>query len=232
MTSNPPAASESLTEPQEQSQAAPDKSRGPSVQSVLERLFELYPHLFGAEFRPLKLGIFQELLAAHPDVFQRESLKAALGVHTRSARYLQSVAAGTMRHDLQGAAVENVAPEHVYFAVLELFRRRQARVKGDLRPAVRLQLMAAFEASGLSRQDYLARVQSNATPVHPLLEEAFAERDQALARQEALLRAFDGSGKGVAEFVDMYGVDERVLRAALERRDAPVDVTAPAVAPD
>ena len=222
MTSNPPETSEPSIESQAQSQAAPDKGRGPSVQTVLERLFELYPHLFGAEFLPLKLGIFQELLAAHPDLFQREPLKAALGVHTRSARYLQSVAAGTMRHDLQGAAVENVAPEHVYFAVLELFRRRQGRVKGDLRPAVRSQLMAAFEASGLSRQDYLARVQSNATPLHPLLEEAFAERDQALAKQEALLRTFDASGKSVEEFADMYGVDARELRTALSRsgRDA------------
>ena len=217
MNSNPTAAVEASTEPQAHIPAAPDKARGPSVQNVLERLFELYPHLFGAEFLPLKLGIFQELLAAHPEQFQRESLKAALGVHTRSSRYLQSVAAGNMRHDLQGAAVENVAPEHVHFAVLELFRRRQGRVKADLRPSVRAQLMAAFEASGLSRQDYLARVQSNATPVHPLLEEAFAERDLALAKQEALLRAFDASGRGVEEFADMYGMDPRELRAALER---------------
>ncbi|MBI3532410.1 MAG: prop effector, partial [Burkholderiales bacterium] len=80
-----------------------------SVQPVLEKLFELYPHLFGAEFLPLKLGIFQELLARHPDQFKRDSLKAALGVHTRSTRYLQSVAAGKQRHDLDGAAVEPVA---------------------------------------------------------------------------------------------------------------------------
>ena len=59
-----------------------------SIQSVLEKLFELYPHLFGAEFLPLKLGIFQELLASHPEQFERAALKAALGTHTRSTRYL------------------------------------------------------------------------------------------------------------------------------------------------
>ena len=80
-------------------------ARRPSVLPVLEKLFELYPQLFGAEFLPLKLGIFQELLAKHPEQLERTSLKAALGVHTRSTRYLQCVAAGKARLDLQGAIV-------------------------------------------------------------------------------------------------------------------------------
>ena len=190
---------------------APKKVRSQPVQPVLEKLFELYPHLFGHEFVPLKLGIFQELLAAHPAHFERAALKVALGVHTRSARYLQSVAAGKRRHDLQGVAGEPVAPEHVYLAMLELFRRRQGRSAEDLRPKFRLQLIAAFEASGLSRQDYLARVQANNAEANTLLEEALAEREQKLAKQEALRRAFESSGKTLAEFAEMYGLDPRTL---------------------
>lgn len=189
----------------------------PSAQPVLEKLFELYPHLFGAEFLPLKRGIFQELLASHPEHFERDALKAALSVHTRSTRYLQSVAAGKQRHDLQGAAVEDVAPEHVYLTLLELFRRRQRRAKEDLRPKFRAQLMAAFEASGLARQDYRARVQTNDAQATALLEEAFAEYDSKLAKQEALCRAFDGSGKTMEEFADMYGLTRRDLVTALEQ---------------
>ena len=86
------------------------RAERPDVQPVLEKLFELYPHLFGATFLPLKLGIFQELVAAHPQELPKEGLKAALGVHTRSARYLQCVAAGNPRHDLAGQPVEPVAP--------------------------------------------------------------------------------------------------------------------------
>src|SRR5450830_1204865 len=103
-----------VPEPANDQSGRPDRSR--SVQPVLEKLFELYPHLFGLKFLPLKLGIFQELLATHPEHFERASLKVALGFHTRSTRYLQSVAAGSQRHDLQGVAVEDVAPEHVYLA--------------------------------------------------------------------------------------------------------------------
>src|SRR5450830_600753 len=185
------------------------------VQPVLEKLFELYPHLFGAEFLPLKLGIFQELLATHPDLFERETLKAALGLLTRSGRYLHSVAVGNQRHDLQGVAVEDVSPEHIYLAMLELFRRRQARSPEDLRPKFRTQLITAFQASGLTRQDYLARVQTSNVDANTLLEEALADHEQKQAKQEALLRAFQSSGKTPAEFADMYGMDPRDVTRAL-----------------
>ena len=193
----------------------PDRSQ--SIQPVLEKLFELYPHLFGPKFLPLKLGIFQELLASHPEHFARDSLKAALGVHTRSTRYLQSVAAGNKRYDLQGVALESVAPEHVYLALLELFRRRQGRSSEDLAPKFRAQLIAAFEASGLTRQEYLLRVQTNNAEATTLLEEALAEHDQKRAKQEALVRAFEGSGKTLEEFAEMYGLDTRDVITALDR---------------
>ena len=222
MTGTPLNTPEDTVTPSAPNAQAPDPPpagvRAPSVQSVLEKLFGFYPHLFGVRFLPLKLGIFQELLARHPDDFQRDTLKAALGVHTRSTRYLQSVAASNQRHDLSGAAVEDVAPEHVCMALLELFRRRQPRSKEDLRPRLRTQLMTVFETSGLTRQDYLTRLQTRDADAITLLEQAFAERDQRIAKQEALLRAFDASSKTVAEFCDMYGMDAKDVDAALARR--------------
>lgn len=210
-----PAPVADATQPQEQARK-PDRAQ--SALPVLEKLFELYPHLFGAEFLPLKLGIFQELLAKHPEQFQRDTLKAALGTHTRSTRYLQSVAARKQRHDLEGAAVDDLAPEHIYLALLELFRRRQGRSREDLRPKLRKQLMSAFEASGLTRQDYLARAQTSDLQANAFLEEVLTECDQKLARQEALLRAFDASGKSVEEFADMYGMTLRDVKSAIEHR--------------
>lgn len=178
-----------------------------SVQPVLEKLYELYPKLFGAEFLPLKLGIFQDLLQRHPEHFERAQLKAALAVHTRSTRYLTSIADGKARYSLEGVAVESLAPEHIYQALLEVFRRRQARSPEDLRPRLRRRLMRAFEASGLSRQDYRARVQSSDPEASTQLEEALAESDQRLARREALRNAFNSSGKTLADFANMYGLD-------------------------
>ena len=215
MTSTPPDAPIQTSEPSPPTDSPSKAVVQKSIQSVLEKLFDLYPHLFGAEFLPLKLGVFQELLASHPEQFERAALKAALGIHTRSTRYLQSVAAGKKRHDLQGNAVDDVAPEHVYLSMLELFRRRQARAREDLRPKFRAQLIQAFEASGLSRQDYQARVQTSDEAATALLEEALAEHAEKAARIEALLSAFEGSGKTRQEFADMYGINPHDLDVAI-----------------
>ena len=186
------------------------------VQPVLQKLFELYPHLFGNKFLPLKLGAYQDLIAAHPDVFQKDSLKAALGFHARSTRYLQCVVSGNKRHDLQGNPGEDVAPEHVYVSLLQLFSRRQSKSKVDLRSEFRAQLVKAFEASGLSRQEYQLRVQTNEAEATLLLEEALTEYDAKFAKQTALKRAFESSGKKAAEFAEMYGLEladvEKMLR--------------------
>ena len=97
--------------------------------------------LFGEQPRPLKRGIYADLLAARPEGLDAEGLKAALALHTRSTRYLSSVAAGQARHDLAGQAVEDMAPEHVLHALLEVHRRRQGRSQEDLRPKLRQRII-------------------------------------------------------------------------------------------
>jgi sRNA-binding protein len=209
------STSEETQDPVKVGGSAKPKRQFESVQPVLEKLFELYPKLFGERFLPLKLGVFQELLAAHPEAFSRDSLKAALGVHTRSTRYLQSVAGGNPRCDLQGQVVEDVAPEHVFLSIVELFRRRQGRTQEDLRPKLRNQLKAAYARSGLSRQDYLARMGEPDETIGAVLDEALAEADQQRARSAALAKAFETSGKSLPEFADMLGMDLREVKAVL-----------------
>jgi sRNA-binding protein len=187
------------------------------VHPALQRLFELYPKLFGPRFVPLKLGVYQDLLALHPDEFKKEDLKAALGLHARSTRYLEAVAAGIPRHDLNGAPVAPVAPEHVHHAILEVFKRRQARSGDDLRPWLRERLAAAIEASGLAREDYALAVRGGDQTSDAALAEAFAEVGARAAKREALRRAFDASGKSVAEFAEMYGMEPDDVERALQR---------------
>jgi ProP effector len=204
--------------PQSQDAKGPKATPRPrKVNPVLERLFELYPKMFGARFLPLKLGVFQDLLALHPDEFKKEDLKIALGLHARSTRYLEAVAAGEKRHDLNGVPVEDVAPEHVHHAILEVFRRRQARTADDLRPPLRARLIEAIEASGLSREEYMLVVRSNDEVSNAVLDEAFAELGARTAKREALLRAFEASGRSVAEFAEMYGMDPAEVGRTLER---------------
>jgi sRNA-binding protein len=201
--------------PQRNPRRAPQK-RDASL-PVLEKLAELYPHLFGAVFLPLKRGIFQDLLAAHPEVFETESLKAALSTHTRSTRYLNSVASGMQRHDLQGQAVEAMAPEHIHHALVEVFRRRQNRTQEDLQPRLLDRMLQAWEESGLSPQDYAERVRTRDATASELLDACMALASERSAKGEALLRAFTASGKTVEEFADMYGMDPEHTAQMLER---------------
>ena len=234
------APAETTTPPQRQGRQggrgrAPAKpqnqARAPrTVHPVLQQLFALYPKMFGAQFLPLKLGVYQDLLALHPEVFKREELKVALGLHARSTRYLESVASGLQRHDLNGEPVEPVSPEHVHHAIMEVFRRRQARSNQDLRPYARAQLIEAIEASGLSREDYLLSIRQQDDVSTALLDDAFAELAEQAAKRDALRRMFEASGKTVAEFADMYGMDPDEVARTLERSrvaQAAQTVTAP-----
>ena len=210
------SADESMTDvaPSEVKQ----KQQGPrAVHPVLEKLFELHPNLFGAKFLPLKLGIFHDLLARHPDVFKKDELKLAMGQHARSTRYLECVAAGLARHDLDGAAVEPVAPEHVHHAILEVFRRRQARSKDDLRPRLTHLFKQAIENSGLALDDYAALVRAQDDTTNALLDDAMTELKAEAAKREALMTTFTASGKTEAEFADMYGMDLKLVSSVLGR---------------
>ena len=217
MTETPVTATDTAVSDEEakQKQHAPRQAR--EVNPALEKLFELHPQLFGARFLPLKLGIFHDLLARHPDAFKKDELKLAMGQHARSTRYLECVAAGLARHDLDGAPVESVAPEHVHHAILEVFRRRQARSKDDLRPRLTMLLKQAIENSGLALDGYadLVRVQDDAT--NALLDEALTEMKMEAAKREALMVTFTASGKAEAEFADMYGMDLKLVSSVLAR---------------
>lgn len=177
------------------------------VHPLLQKLFELYPRLFGARFLPLKLGVFEDLVAAHPQALPAAELKVALGLHTRSTRYIEAVASGVARHDLQARPVEPVAPEHVHHAILELYKRRSRNAPERARQQAVEQLAAAIEASGLGREAYRERFTSLDDDLQSLLEDALSIAAQKGARREALQNAFKASGKTVVEFAEMYGLD-------------------------
>lgn len=204
--------------PQQQAKQQPKQQPGRPQRAphpVLERLFALYPKLFGARFFPLKLGVFQELMARHPEVFEKEELKTALGLHTRSTRYLETVAAGEMRHDLEGQPVEPVAPEHVHHAIFEVFRRRQQRNPEDLRPKLVARLVQAIESSGLSREAYELAVRTPDEAAQAVLDEAFSVLAERGAKREALRRAFEASGQTQEAFAEMYGMELKEVRRLL-----------------
>ena len=185
------------------------------VHPILEQLAALHPQLFGARFLPLKLGTYQDLMERHPGVFEAADLKEALGQHARSTRYLDCIARGLPRHDLEGQPVSELATDHVHHAVMELFRRRQARATEDVQPAMRARLRELFVASGLDRAGYAAAAKINIDVLSAMLDEADLDQAGEIARREALTRAFEASGMAIETFADSYGMQLDVVRKTL-----------------
>jgi hypothetical protein len=75
----------------------------------------------------------------------------------------------------------------------------------------------AFEASGLTREDYAERVRGRDEQANALLDEALQEAAARAAKDEALLRAFEASGQSPEAFADMYGLPVRQAGQTLER---------------
>ncbi|HEY4663423.1 MAG TPA: ProQ/FINO family protein [Comamonas sp.] len=188
------------------------------VHPVLAQLAQLHPVLFGETVLPLKRGIFQDLLAAHGDALDKAGLKVALSIHTRSTRYLNAVASGAARHDLQGNVVEAMAPEHVFHALVEVFKRKKPRDGEDLQAKLRRRMAIAFMASGMRREAYLEVVQVRDEATQALLDAALTEVAEQDAKAEAVERAYVASGSGdVRAFADMYGMNAHTVMRQLHR---------------
>ena len=98
-----------------------------------------------------------------------------------------------------------------------MFRRRQGRSPQDLTPQLQQRIARAFEASGLGREAYAALVRSKDEKINALTEAALDSVSAALARESALLRAFEASGQSVAGFADAYGMTVADAQRTLER---------------
>ena len=108
--------------------------------------------------------------------------------------------------------------------------------KRRLRPKLRQRILKAYEASGLSPDEYVQRMHGKDEEVNQLTRDALAEASARVAREDALLRTFEASGKTLNEFADMYGLHildaNRSLERARTRQAAKAErLPAPASAP-
>lgn len=195
---------------------APRRPAAPPHPALIQ-LAELYPKLFGHRLLPLKRGVLEELEQLHGDLIAKADLKLALTQHTRSSRYLATLASGQARHDLTGQAVEPVSPEHRYHALTELYRRRQQRHPQDLSAELRQRIIEAAEASGLTPASYARLVRHKNEAANVQLDQAVTEWNDRIARDEARLRAFESSGNTVKQFAEMYGLNPIETAATLNR---------------
>ena len=130
-----------------------------SARSLLKQLQHQFP-----AFRnclPLAIGIDKQLLARLPEL-DRKTMRAALGIHTGSLRYLRAMEKATVRYDLDGAAGAEVTDTHRQHAkevLQQRFKKEAERKKAErdaeqaeeanrLRQEKLLQLASKFSRNG------------------------------------------------------------------------------------
>ncbi|WP_192456657.1 RNA chaperone ProQ [Musicola keenii] len=105
-----------------------------SSKEVIAFLAERFPLCFTTEgeARPLKIGIFQDLVARVPDTenVSKTQLRSALRLYTSSWRYLYGIKLGVQRVDLDGNPCGELEQQHVDHARKQLDEAK-ARVQAQ-----------------------------------------------------------------------------------------------------
>jgi ProP effector len=146
-----PAAEASI--PAAPAAEASTPAAGQSARALLKQLQQQFP-----AFRnclPLAIGIDKQLLARMPGL-DRKTMRAALGIHTGSLRYLRVMEKATVRFDLDGqpgAEVTDTHRKHAKEVLQQRFKKEADRKKAEREAA------AAEEAAKL-RQEKLQQLAS------------------------------------------------------------------------
>lgn len=152
-TSSAVPANASDADPASAPAPAAAASPAPSARALLKQLQQQFPAF--RDCLPLAIGIDKQLLARMPGL-DRKTMRAALGIHTGSMRYLRSMEKATVRYDLDGVAGAEVTDTHRSHAKEQLqqrFKKEAERKKAEKAAA------AEAEAARL-RQEKLQQLAS------------------------------------------------------------------------
>jgi ProP effector len=117
--------------PSEAPAAAAQSTPPPSARALLKQLQQQFPAF--RDCLPLAIGIDKQLLARIPGL-DRKTMRAALGIHTGSMRYLRAMEKATQRFDLDGVAGAEVTDTHRLHAKEQLqlrFKKEADRKKAE-----------------------------------------------------------------------------------------------------
>ncbi|QOY96032.1 ProQ/FinO family protein [Massilia sp. UMI-21] len=144
------SADTSATAPAPGGAASPAPAAAPatSARALLKQLQQEFPAF--RDCLPLAIGIDKQLLARMPGL-DRKTMRAALGIHTGSMRYLRAMEKAKLRHDLDGtpgAEVTDTHRQHAKEQLQQRFKKEADRKKAEREAA-------ATEEANRQRQDKL-----------------------------------------------------------------------------
>jgi ProP effector len=133
--------------------AAPAGADAQSPRALLKQLQQQFKAF--RDCLPLAIGIDKQVLTKLPNL-NRKTMRAALGIHTGSMRYLRAMEKATVRHDLDGnpgAEVTDTHRQHAKELLQERFKKEAERKKAERELAVK-------EEADRKHQEKLAQLAS------------------------------------------------------------------------
>jgi ProP effector len=144
--SQPQAQADSAAESSDATQAAADTgaaaapagagSEAQSPRALLKQLQQQFKAF--RECLPLAIGIDKQVLSRMPGL-NRKTMRAALGIHTGSMRYLRAMEKATVRFDLDGnpgAEVTDTHRQHAKELLQERYKKEADRKKAERDAAI------------------------------------------------------------------------------------------------
>jgi ProP effector len=129
-----PAAAEAGAEAQAAGAGAGTDAQSPrALLKQLQQQFTAFRNCL-----PLAIGIDKQVLARMPNL-NRKLMRAALGIHTGSMRYLRAMEKATVRYDLDGnpgAEVTDTHRQHAKELLQERFKKEADRKRAEREAAV------------------------------------------------------------------------------------------------
>lgn len=144
------AAAESTPATAAPATAAAATPAGPSARALLKQFQQQFKAF--RDCLPLSIGIDKQIIAQMPGV-ERKAMRAALGIHTGSPRYLRAMEKATVRYDLDGTAGAEVTDTHRAHAKETLAQR--AKKEADRKKAERDAEKVEREAAQAAEADKL-----------------------------------------------------------------------------
>lgn len=180
-------------------------------------LRRLHPEVFGTLTRPLRIGIFDDLLAAYPGQLSRKLLFAFLGAHTARQTYLESLAAGGPRYALDGSADGEVTEQEQLFAKTQLEQAASQRADSHFERQARSRTLKAFKSSGLNRKQFAETSGIALSQLDADLSRGKREREERRAKRLRLVEALECSGLSAEDFAVRTRMSVGKIRQAVTK---------------
>lgn len=159
-----------------------------------------HPAVFSRPCRPLRIGVFDDLMRAHEGQISKKEISAMMAIHTSTLRYLIKVAAGGPRYALDGSedgVVTEIEQEGARERIREYAARRHA---SGMAIKQRSSTLKAFEASGLGRNEYAQKVGISINEMCSVLDKAVVEREERRKKRLRIVENLERSGLSPEDF--------------------------------